>query len=332
MALDLSGPRPQRPKTSGPNNLRTQDLRAPRLRAQRPQVPNETKAQDLSAQTSGPKTSGPRPSGPKPSRATQVALGLAIEQSSVPTVSLVHGAHVLDTTHLEEIRSVAQAYLLSASQGNHGNYCISSLHHSLGPGLSLFYSASGPYRGAHEGLHRGPRAQAWASAGLPSRRMGDTETCGVLRALPMSPPPSEAELKHLERRVELLTSYLWQCESLQPQALSLSALSRPQGFLLSLRRHYSQAQGTQLSATLHCCSSSLLIQTHSRALHTLCSPLPLLCISPRPITADAPGPGAPLIYFCPLYVEEELVAWVPLSSRLEPQTCSLRRVRIVSQL
>uniref|UniRef100_A0AAV2LHX9 Dynein heavy chain domain-containing protein 1 n=1 Tax=Knipowitschia caucasica TaxID=637954 RepID=A0AAV2LHX9_KNICA len=209
-------------------------------------------------------------------------------------VSLVHGAHVLDTTHLEEIRSVAQAYLLSASQewsfldtAGQRDSCVpvpALEARSLGFGehvieerlqkkshtLDVLLQASqgtcvgdmSNRTGAVPLLQRlrALEAHMRVCTEAPEPRpgplqdflQGEWETLRHVvssRLSPMSPPPSEAELKHLERRVELLTSYLWQCESLQPQALSLSALSRPQGFLLSLRRHYSQAQGTQLSHT-----------------------------------------------------------------------------------
>ncbi|KAI7795482.1 putative dynein heavy chain domain-containing protein 1, partial [Triplophysa rosa] len=182
---------------------------------------------------------------------------------------------------------------------------------------------------------------------------------------------TSAALSRLESRADLLGSYLWE-ESSRPHAYQLSAFLNPQGFLVALIRDVASIQkkeisvlslhfqvlkdtsspsppskngvclcGLQLQGALWDPGSGVLKDTFS----TKPSYFPPLwvCVEERTDDESLNSSTLPL-YSCPLYVDRQtadgyqrlsadnIITHVPLSTRLDPVLCTMRRVRLTSTL
>ncbi|XP_061685389.1 dynein heavy chain domain-containing protein 1 [Syngnathoides biaculeatus] len=183
--------------------------------------------------------------------------------------------------------------------------------------------------------------------------------------------PTLVSLSRLQRRAELLSSYLWRDNTTAPRATyRLSAFSNAKGFLVALMRKAAHAHHKYISdIALHLevrddplftplpkdivylCGLELRGASWDldrAALENTSSPQPcsMPLISVRAQVKDTHVPRShsyDQVYHCPIYLEDldtgeeggdgfNVVTTVPLASALEPSLCSLRKVRLVSRL
>ncbi|XP_061534497.1 dynein heavy chain domain-containing protein 1-like isoform X2 [Phycodurus eques] len=178
-------------------------------------------------------------------------------------------------------------------------------------------------------------------------------------------------LSRLQRRAELLSSYLWRDNTSAPRAAyRLSAFSNAKGFLVALMRKAAQAHHKYISDInlrlevrddplftplpkdiVYLCDLELRgasWDVQRAALENTLSPqpcsMPLICIRAQVKDAHVPrSHNFDQVYHCPIYLEDldtgaegrdgfNVVTTVPLPTALEPSLCSLRKVRLVSRL
>ncbi|XP_061626704.1 dynein heavy chain domain-containing protein 1 isoform X2 [Phyllopteryx taeniolatus] len=183
--------------------------------------------------------------------------------------------------------------------------------------------------------------------------------------------PTLTTLSRLQRRAELLSSYLWRDNTSAPRAAyRLSAFSNAKGFLVALMRKAAQAHHKYISDInlrlevrddplftplpkdiVYLCDLELRgasWDVQRAALENTLSPqpcsMPLICIRAQVKDTHVPrSHNFDQVYHCPIYLEDldtgaegrdgfNVVTTVPLPTALEPSLCSLRKVRLVSRL